>query len=351
MNKLIYFLLIFLTTAITSVSAQEVIRVYNYGNFISPEVITDFEKQTGIKVEYRTYDTDYEVSALFASNTVADIIIPSHFLLKSLIANKKIKPLDKSKITNYSNLNPDFLIKLQEVDNNNQYAIPYLWLVTGLAINEKLAKKELGDELPYSWGLIFNNEYRTKLSNCGISLLEAPLDFYDAMLNYQGINIDSVSVAKIKNTNDDLSSIRKSIKSIDQYSYIDDLQNNNLCVSMAYSGDVIHALNNNSNIKLVIPDNHALLTIDTAVIPSTAKNIEGAHAFINYLLTPRVAAKLVNATGYGTAVLGTKELVQDKFKQNEILFPERKDIRKFTLMKSLNEKQQTALDQVWASVM
>jgi len=352
MRNIIYAIYSLIIATASSVAfAQNTIRVYNYDDFIDHEIIANFERETGIKVEYRVYDTDHEARSLFESNTVADVIVPSHFLLKQLIANNKIKPLDRSKIPNYANINPDFLLKLQEVDPNNRYATPYLWLVTGIAINEQLAKKALGTDVPHSWSLIFDDAQRTKLANCGISLLEAPIDFYDAMLDYKGINIDSVSVAKIQNTSDSLSEIKKSIKYVDQHSYIDDLNNNNLCVAMAYSGDIIRYSHDNDNVKIITPDDKALLTITTTVIPNTATNVDGAHAFINYLLNPRVAAKLVNSTGYGTAVNEAKSLVRNEFKDSELLFPDRKIIRNFNLMKTLSSKQQKVLDQVWANTM
>jgi len=333
--------------------AQQSIRVYNYTEFIDPEIITSFERETGIKVEYRVYTGDTEVNALFDSNAVADVVIPSHFMLPSLIADKKIRKLDRDKLPNYANIDPNFLLKMQQVDAKNEYAMPYLWLITGLAINKELVEKQLGSDYSESWSLLFDEEQLHQLSECGVAITDSPNEFYAALLDHQGYDLSQASVARIKNTEELLTNIKHNIKKVYDpdaaFDYINALETNKLCLGLASSGDV--ATNAKEHVKLIIPDNHALLTITTMVIPQTAQNISGAHAFINYMMRPNVAAKLVSATGYGATIKDIQNLLPENLRANNLLFPDNQTIRSFSLIKGLDHKKQKALEQVWTNVM
>jgi len=133
--------------------------------------------------------------------------------------------------------------------------------------------------------------------------------------------------------------------------YLDDLKENNLCVAMSYSSGAIDLMRSNSDIELIIPDNHALMTVDSAVIPQTAQNVDGAIAFIEYLLQPKVAAQIINSSYYGSTMVSTQQFVADDLKEHKFLFPTKETLRTFSLVKSLNRNQQKAINQNWAEIM
>jgi len=180
------------------------IRVYNWSDVLDPNILADFERASGIKVEYRTYASDAEVNALFDNNTVADVVFPSHYAVKYLIEQQKIQKIDRSQLKNDDKISPVFWLKMQQIDSTNSFAIPYLWFITGLTVNRPLAEEALSTELPVSWELLFNSEYSQKLQQCGISLLNDPINVYTFMLDYQGLNIGTTSAAKIKDTKKNL---------------------------------------------------------------------------------------------------------------------------------------------------
>jgi len=331
--------------------AQDAIRIYNWNEIIDPSILADFEKSSGIKVEYRTYSTDAEVEALFENNVVADIVFPSHYSLKQLISENKIKEIDRTKLSNSENISPIFWLKMQSIDAKNRYAVPYLWLITSLAINRTLIEETLGSDIQHSWALLFDEEIRQKLSKCVISLLDDPVSFNTFMLDYQGQNISNVSVAKISSTKNTLIKIKDDIKYINNDLYIDDLKANKLCLAMAYSGNLIENTGDNNSIEFIIPDNHVLMTIDTMVIPQTAQNVEGAYVFINYLLRPEVAAKIINATHYGITMIKARDFVNNELKNNKLIFPDKATLRTFNLIQDLSLKQLKALNQNWVEVM
>jgi len=334
------------------IAAQnDVIKVYNWMEYIEPSVLEDFTAETGIKVEYHTYTNVLDLENLFADNIAADIIVPYHFMLPDLIASGKIQKLNAQKLPNRKNVNRDLLLKLQSFDAKNQYAIPYLWSVIGLAVNRPLITQTLEQSFEANWSLLFDDEKRTKLASCGISIINAPLELYTIMLDYSGKSLVDTSTVQIKNSKPKLEQLKNSAKYVDNLAYFDDLFNNNLCLAVSYSGHVMPVLAQNAQIEYHVPDDYGLLALDNLVIPNTAINVEGAHAFIDYLLRPEVAAKIVSHTKFGSGVTNLQHLVAPELQQNSFLFPDRKTIRSFDLIRNINLDQQEALNTVWRKIM
>jgi len=323
--------------------AQNLI-VYNWPEYIDPQVITDFEQSTGIKVEYHTYKTTMEASNLFDNNTIADVIIPSHFMLPKLINEGKIQPLNNERLPNRKNLNADFMLKLQSFDPKSNYAIPYLMTITAIATNRELVSAKP------DWNLIFDDNLRSKVAKCGVSVLNSPMDMLSIWLHHTGQTINNVPENKIKKFLGEITKIKNDAKYLDSgIFYPNDLANNEICAAVVYSGSAIKATFLNNKIDLIIPDNYAILTIDTMVIPKTAKNIDNAYTFINYMLRPAVAAKIVNVTNYTSAVNGVQQLVRAELQNNQLLFPNRQEIRNFNLLNNISPDKAQLLNASWVS--
>ena len=158
------------------VQAEDVIRVYNWNDYIAPEALKDFEKASGVRVEYHTYSTAEELKQALRSGEKIDVAVPSHNDLPQLIKDKLIQPLDFTRLPNRSHLDPQLMSKLAAVDPDNRHAVPYLWGAVGLAVNQPQAEKALGGPVPDSWSLLFDPQYSARLKSCGLSLLDAPDD-------------------------------------------------------------------------------------------------------------------------------------------------------------------------------
>ena len=255
----------------SQVAAEEkVIRMYNWNDYIAPQVLVDFEKKTGIRVDYSTFSSAEELDEAMASNQPFDIIVPSNDLLPNLIRNGKLTPLDKTKLVNSKHLDRQLLGKLSAFDPKNRYAIPYLWGSIGLAINTPKAEAAFGGPLPNSWSLVFDPAHSAKLASCGISELDEAADVFTHMMTYKGRVLSDSSPRQIQEAAHSLRRIRPNLRMVDSELYIDELSAGNLCVSVAYVGDAFSAEAAGQPVGFFIPEEGSTMFVDSLVIPANA---------------------------------------------------------------------------------
>jgi len=313
-----------------SASAAEEVKVYNWSDYIAPEVIEEFEQETGIDVTYDVFDSNEVLEAkLLAGNSGFDVVVPTSFFLGRQVQAGVFSKLDKSKLSNYGNLDTELLTKLANVDPNNEYAVPYLWGTTALGYNVDKVKEILGEDAPVnSWDLLFKEEYVSKLSSCGIAVLDAASEVIPAVLNYLGKNPNSLEK---KDYTDAAQSLLKTIRPHVTYFhsslYINDLANGDVCLALGFSGDVIQAAaradeaGNGVKIAYTIPKEGAAMWFDMLAIPADASNKDNAHKFIDFILRPDVAAKITNYVAYANANTASFELLDEAISGDETIYP------------------------------
>lgn len=213
MPRLLAPLLLALLPALTQ--AEDLIRVYNWNDYIAPEVLEEFQKETGIKVEYHTFSNADELDKALASGEPIDIAVPSHNDLPRLIKDGSLQPLDFSRLPNRQHLDKQLLSKLAAMDPKNRHAVPYLWGAVGLAVNTPQAEQAFGGPLPHSWSLLFDAEQSARLGQCGISLLDAPDETLAVLLNYQGRNLARSAPSRLKRSAETLNGLRPHIRYVD----------------------------------------------------------------------------------------------------------------------------------------
>ncbi|MFQ9623473.1 MAG: extracellular solute-binding protein, partial [Enterobacteriaceae bacterium] len=182
------------TGALMAVSAgslaaeQKTLHVYNWSDYIAPDTVANFEKETGIKVVYDVFDSNEVLEGkLMAGSTGFDLVVPSASFLERQLAAGVFQPLDKSKLPNWKNLDPEVLKLVAKHDPDNKYAMPYLWATTGIGYNVDKVKAVLGKDAPLnSWDLVLKPENLEKLKSCGVSFLDAPEEIFATVLNYLG---------------------------------------------------------------------------------------------------------------------------------------------------------------------
>ena len=309
----------------------KVLNIYNWSDYIAEDTIRNFEKETGIKVNYDNYDSNEVLLAkLVAGNTGYDIVVPGAHFAKTQIEGGLLQKLDRAKLTNWGNLDPALLKQLAAVDPGNQYLVDWLWGYVTIGINVPKVKAALGD-LPMpdnAWSLIFDPKYATKLSGCGVNFLDSASEVLPVALLYVGKPAYSANAADYDAAAKMLQSVRPYVTRFSSSGYINDLAAGSLCAVMGYSGDIniarARALEANPKqpaaIEALIPKGGATLFFDSMAIPKDAKNVANAHLFINYILRPDVAAALTNKVFYANPNAASLKFVKKDVAENKTIF-------------------------------
>ena len=326
---------------------DEVIRVYNWNDYIAPQVLKDFEAETGIRVEYRTFSTSDELKTLLHGDEAIDIAVPSHNDLPALIKSGSIQALDFRLLPNRQHLDKQLLSTLAALDQGNRHAVPYLWGAVGLAINVPQAEAAFGGPLPNSWSLLFDAEQSARLASCGMSVLDAPEETLSLLLNYQGHSLARSGTSRIQRASKVLDGLRPNLRYIDSQRYIADLGQGKLCVAMAWVGDALAAADAGQPVRFVVPDEGSTLFINSLVIPKSARRADLAHRFIDYLMQPKVAALITSETLFPNGNSDSKAFLDEGLRNQPGLYPDRDTKRRLHALDTLPEKHGATLDAVW----
>ncbi len=310
-------------------SSGPVVRVYNWSDYIAEDVISEFEAETGIDVVYDVFDSNEVLEAKLLSGASGyDVVVPtSDFLGRQILAGV-FQKLDRDKLSNYSNLDPELMELMTSYDPGNQYAVPYLWGTTGLGYNADMVTARLGEEPIESIAVLFDPEYLARLADCGVAVVDAPSEVFPAVLNYLGYD-PNIQDAELYRTvaRDTLLAIRPYILYFHSSQYINDLANGDICFVFGWSGDILQAkaraeeAENGVDIKYVIPREGALLWVDTLAIPVGARNPDNAHRFIDYLLRPDVIAAISNYVQYANGNAASRSLLDPAVLSDPGIYP------------------------------
>jgi putrescine transport system substrate-binding protein len=319
----------------------KVLNIYNWSDYIADDTIRNFEKETGIKVNYDNYDTNEVLQAkLVAGNTGYDIVVPSSHFAKLQIEGGLLQKLDRSKLTNWGNLDPTLLKQLAAVDPGNQYLVDWLWGYVTVGINIPKVMAALGS-MPMpdnAWSLIFDPKYASRLKSCGVNFLDSASEVLPVAMLYVGKPPYSTNAADYDAAAKMLQSVRPYVTRFSSSGYINDLAGGSLCVVMGYSGDInisrARALDANPKqtaaIEALIPKGGATLFFDTMAIPKDAKNVANAHLFINYILRAEVAASLSNKVFYANPNAASLKFVKKAVAENKTIFLSAEDKARMT---------------------
>jgi len=308
--------------------AKEV-NVYNWSDYIAEDTIPNFEKQTGIKVTYDVFDSNEVVETkLLAGSSGYDIVVPTLNFLGRQIQAGVFMPLDKSKIPNYANLDPELMKRIERQDPGNQYAIPYMWGTTGIGYNIDKVKAAFGNtDIANSLDIVFKPENVSRLKECGVTLLDTPSEIIPMALNYLGEDPNSFDPKVIDKAAALLKSVRPYITNFHSSQYIDAMANGDTCLVVGWSGDIIQARDraeeagNGVKIAYAIPKEGAPQWFDMLAIPKDARHVDNAYAFINYLLDPQVMANNSNFIHYPNAIPKAKALMDKAIVEDPTVYP------------------------------
>ena len=342
------------TTSETDTS-NKVLNIYNWSDYVDDSTIKDFEKQTGIKVNYSVYDSNETLQAkVLVGNSGYDLVGPGNVFLPRQIIAGAYQKLDKSKIPNYHNIDPELLKLLDSVDPGNQYVVPYFWGINTIGINRTKVEKALNGALPENeWDLIFKPEYAEKLQSCGISILDSPSEVYPLVLHYLGKEAQGKSAEDLEAAAAILQGVRPFIKRFTSSGYIDDLARGDLCLVLGYGGDLNIARNrakeahNGIEIDVLVPKGGVAIWIDSLAIPADASNVANALAYINYTLDPQVAAKNGNFVTYAPSSKPARALMAPQYVNDPSIFLPEEAIKASFLNVPLDLKSNRIATKLW----
>ena len=344
-------------TLAVSVQAAPTVHVYNWSDYIGPDTLANFEKATGIKPVYDVFDSNETLEGkLLAGRTGYDVVVPSNHFLGKQIKAGAFQKLDKSLLTNYANLDPVLLKRLEKNDPGNQYSVPYLWGTNGIGYNVDKVKEVLGVDHIDSWAVLFEPENMKKQATCGVSFMDSADEMLPAVLNYMGLNPNSTNPEDYKKAEEKLLKVRPYVTYFHSSKYISDLANGNICVAAGFSGDVFQAkaraaeAGKGVNIAYTIPKEGGNLWFDVLAIPKDATNVKEAHAFINYLLQPEVIAQVSDYVGYANPNPGSDKLMKQSIRTDEAVYPPQAVLDRTFVNFELPPKVQRLMTRSWTKV-
>jgi putrescine transport system substrate-binding protein len=309
-------------------AAAPVVNIYNWADYIGKDTLAQFERSTGIKVVYDTYDADETLEAkMMAGDSGYDVVSTSTDFFSRQIKAGIYQKLDRSKLPNWNNLDPQVLAVEAAADPGNQYAMPYLRHVNGFAYNVDMIKARMPDAPVDSLDMIFNPEIIARFADCGVSFLDQAEDVLQLALNYLHLDPNSTNPEDYKRAEKLLLAVRPYIRAFDSSEYMNGLGNKEFCISMSWSGDYAaakaraKAAGVEVNLAFTVPKEGANASFDALLIPVDAPHPEAAHRFLNFILQPRVIADITNEIHYGNDNLASTPYVDPKILNDPAIYP------------------------------
>lgn len=301
--------------------------IYNWGDYIDPELLTKFTKETGIKVEYETFDSNEAMyTKVKQGGTTYDIVIPSDYTIDKMIKENLLVKLDKSQIKGLENIDPSFLNK--SFDPNNDYSIPYFWGTVGIVYNDQMVQTA-----PKHWEDLWREEYRDN-----IMLVDGAREVLGFGANTLGYSLNTKKMSELKAIEQKLNSLTPNIKAIVGDEMKGYLINEDAAIGVTFSGEASEMLDANEHLHYVVPSEGSNLWFDNIVIPKTVKHQKEAYAFINFMLEPENAAQNAEYIGYATPNKLAKDLLPKEVKDDPAFYPSQDVIERLEVYDNLGQK-------------
>jgi putrescine transport system substrate-binding protein len=338
-------------------AADRVVNFFNWSDYIEPSVLTDFTAQTGIRVQYDTFDSnDILETKLLAGKSGYDVVVPTAYFLQRQIKAGVFQKLDKSKLPNLVNAWDDIARRLAVYDPGNEYAVNYMWGTVGIGYNVAKAKATLGGQPIDSWDVLFKPEVIAKFKDCGVHMLDSADDVFPAALHYLKLDPNSINPADLERAADLVTEVRPSVRKFHSSEYLNALAGGDICLVLGFSGDVKQAqkraaeAKNGVEIGYAIPRDGAQLWFDNLAIPKDAKNAAEAHVLINYLLDPKVAAKNSNFIAYANGNAASRASIDPAVLNDRAIYPDADMMARLYTINAHDQKTQRLMNRLWTKV-
>lgn len=323
-----FFILTILIPVKIFAASNNVLNLYSWSGYVPNEIIQQFTKETGIKINISEYDANETMYAKIKASpqTGYDIIIPSNDFVERMGKQNMLTKLDKAKIPSLKNINPGLLNK--PFDPGNQYSVPYLWGATGIVVNAKYIDPKT---INY-WRDLWNPKYKNQL----MMLNDLREEFAVGML-VLGYSVDNKNPEHIKQAYLKLKELLPNIKifnsDLEQTIYIDE----DAVIGMGWNGDIHLTQEENPDVKFIYPKDGFVIWIDSMIIPKNAPHTENAYKFINFILRPEIAKQISLTTGYTTPNLAAIKMLPKEVQSNPTINPDEKTLERGQLQRTLGD--------------
>ena len=316
----------------------EKLVVYNWGEYIDPEVLTMFEEETGIDIVYEEFETNEILYPKISSGAIAyDVICPSDYMIQRMIENDLLSEINFDNIPNLKNIGKQYLERSRQFDPENKYSVPYCWGTVGILYNKMMV-----DEPVDSWSILWDPKYKDN-----ILMQDSVRDAFGVTLKYLGYSLNSIDLDELTEAKNLLIEQKPLVQAyvIDQVR--DKMIGNEAALGVIYSGEAIYTQKENPNLEYVIPKEGSNIWIDSWVIPKNAEHKENAEKFINFLCRPDIALMNFEYITYSTPNEAARELIEDEsIRNSEIAFP---DLSKYDNLETF-QYLGTEADQVYGDL-
>lgn len=306
-------------------TSGDTLTIYNWGDYIDPKLIAEFENQTGYHVNYETFDSNEAMfTKIKQGGTHYDIVIPSDYMIQKMKREHLLVPLDKSKIHGLSNIDPQFLN--QPFDPHNQYSIPYFWGTLGIVYNPQKLK---GIPMQH-WKDLWNPKLKDQ-----ILLIDGAREVMGLALNRLGYSVNTEDKAQLHQAYRALCQLKPNVKAIVADEMKTYMANGEADIAVTFSGEANDMMEKNPQLRYVVPEEGSNLWFDNIVIPKTVTNKEAAYAFINFMLEPKHAAQNAEYIGYATPNWKAKQLLPKEMRENKAMYPNKSSMKHLEVYKDL----------------
>jgi putrescine transport system substrate-binding protein len=347
----------FLAAFAAAPAAERVVNFFNWSDYIAPTVLADFTAATGIRVQYDTFDSnDILETKLLAGKSGYDVVVPTAYFLQRQIKAGVFQKLDKQKLPNLVNAWDEISRRLAVYDPGNQYAVNYMWGTVGIGYNVAKTKAALGGAPVDSWDVLFKPELVAKFKDCGVYMLDSSDDVLPAALHYLKLDPNSTGQADLEKAADLVAKVRPAVRKFHSSEYLNALATGDICLVLGFSGDVKQAqkraveAKNGVEIGYAIPRDGTQLWFDNLAIPKDAEHPNEAHALINYLLKPEVAAKNSNFIAYANGNAASRQFIEPAILNDPGIYPEAEMMARLYTISAHDQKTQRIMNRLWTRV-
>ena len=321
---------------------SEKVVVYNWGEYLDPEVLTMFEEETGIDVVYEEFETNEILYPKISSGAIAyDVICPSDYMIQRMIENDLLAEINFDNIPNVKNIGKDYMEQSRQFDPENKYSVPYCWGTVGILYN-----KTMVDEPITSWSVLWDEKYKDN-----ILMQDSVRDAFGVTLKYLGYSLNSTDLDELTEARDLLIKQKPLVQAyvIDQVR--DKMIGNEAAIGVIYSGEAIYTQMENPDLEYVIPEEGSNIWIDSWVIPKNADNKENAEKFINFLCRPEIALMNFEYITYSTPNSEARKLIEDEaIRNSEIAFPDLSKYDNLETFQYLGTEADQTYGELWNQV-
>lgn len=330
--------LLLLVFALACGERERELNIYIWTNYLPEDVLADFEKRTGIDATVDTYDSN-EILLEKLQSGVADydVVVPSDYMLRVLTSEKLLLPLDRDRLQGFDNLDPRFLD--QEPDPGNRYSIPYLWGTTGLGYDRTRV------EPVESWNALFDERHAGR-----ILMLDDPREAFGVALKLMGRSINEKDPAVLRQAAERLKAQKRLVKTYNSSDFANLLAAGDVDLSHGWNGELAEvAAENPRRFAYVVPKEGSTLWIDSLAVPAKAVHVEEAHAFLNFVMEPEIAARIVNGVHYAGANRAALERISPEIRNDPSIYPPKEVLDRCELLQDLGEATQL-YDELWTEI-